>query len=143
MLPVAFVSSESECSAHLRVIRNNDVAADQTSTDTAEFGELVGPVVTCLDGILVVLHNGSSSFAAAGCRTHAMAGQAFPVRALSGGTKSLFVPGSAPLPGYTAHPGDDELALTGAALGGAGWSAPMAAALERSSREARAGPSSR
>gem|GEM_PF-6876007 len=85
-------------------IRINEVDADQASTDTAEFVELVGPAGTSLDRILLVLHNGSSSFAAAGYRTQVLTGQAFPATPLSGGTKSLFVLGPAALAGFTAQP---------------------------------------
>ena len=92
-------------SANQLAIRINEVDADQTSTDTAEFVELVAPAGTTLDGVLMVFHNGSAGgFAAAGYRTQSLAGQSFPVTPLSGGTKSLFVLGPSALVGFTAQP---------------------------------------
>ncbi|KAA0250341.1 MAG: hypothetical protein EDX89_22975, partial [Acidobacteria bacterium] len=86
------------------LIRINEVDADQASTDTAEFLELVAPAGTSLTNILAVFHNGSSAFTVAGYRAHDLTGQSFPATPLTGGTKSILVLGPAGLVNYTPQP---------------------------------------
>lgn len=86
------------------LIRINEVDADQTGTDSAEFVELIAPSSTSLNDILVVFHSGSGGFAAAGYRAQNLDGQAFPATPLAGGTRSFFVLGPTTLAGFTSQP---------------------------------------
>lgn len=90
-------------SANQLLIRINEVDADQSGTDAAEYVELLAPAGTDLTNILVVFHNGSAGFAEAGYRVHNMDGQAFPATPVTGGTRSLLVLGPTGLAGFTSQ----------------------------------------